>query len=402
MRNRLILVTGMAVVAIALVAVWTFKFVSPVSAQQIIERASAAQSARGQGIWHYRIEIYKNPQALAGDQAGTTTIEESYDDLAKGLDRSVTKDADGKIVEISAQDGSFSYWMPKPGDGSLPVQRTPLVPDNTKQVQSGDGVDTSATALFDWYRNNPNVELQDKQNWIDGSPTYVLVDRSYQTSKSAAGQEVKAYTGSTKMVFNADSYALLETETTVVRGDQDIVIERVRFLVQEILPAGSSVAWDLSDLKGISFIDVAATPQVDPQNDPTIPVDISMQELASHPLTYALKTIPAGYSMRIVAAPKQAADQPYAYEIIYSGPGDANIDLMAVGIMEPGFIATSFYDGSYKTAAGLVLNFSSSHPEGSKSTSSMLTTPDGVSFLFSGTMTRAEFEALAEQIVPLH
>jgi len=71
--------------------------------------------------------------------------------------------------------------------------------------------------------------------------------------------------------------------------------------------------------------------------------------------------------------------------------------------MDPGFIETNFYDGSYKTAAGLMLNFSSGTPAGSKNgSSSMLTTPGKLSFLFSSTLSRTQLEALAEQIVPLH
>ena len=72
--------------------------------------------------------------------------------------------------------------------------------------------------------------------------------------------------------------------------------------------------------------------------------------------------------------------------------------MMAVGLMDPGFVESSFYDGSYKTAAGLVLHYSpSSDPD--KGTSAMLVTPDGSSYLVGSTLTREQVQTLAEDLV---
>ena len=44
--------------------------------------------------------------------------------------------------------------------------------------------------------------------------------------------------------------------------------------------------------------------------------------------------------------------------------------MMFVGVMDAGFVDANFYDGSYKTAAGLVINFSTGSGKG---TSGILT-----------------------------
>ena len=69
---------------------------------------------------------------------------------------------------------------------------------------------------------------------------------------------------------------------------------------------------------------------------------------------------------------------------------------MAIGKMEPGFIENNFYDGSYRTASGLVINYSPS----SHSVGGMLTIPDGTSFLLGASMSREETQKLVEDLVP--
>ena len=87
-----------AVALLAVVAFFAFKPATPVSAQQILERATAAQSAQaaGQGIQYARMEIFENHQALQG--GGTLTVVEDYFDPAQGFSRRITLDAAGKIA----------------------------------------------------------------------------------------------------------------------------------------------------------------------------------------------------------------------------------------------------------------------------------------------------------------
>lgn len=387
--------TGLlAFMAVALIAFTLFNNVTPVSAQQIIERATAAQSAAQMvtGIRHYRIEIYRDPSATG---RGTTTSIENYEDFGNRHFRWITRAADGTLLEASAVDGD--YWYASDASNPLLIRRTPQSEDD--RVKAGAAANTAnadEVSLFEHFRNNPGVELQGMRTLPNGGQAYVLVDRNFQHGRD---NTMPTYLGSVTMVFDATTYQLLESETTVHKDGKDIMIEKVTFSLEETLPAGTSVAWDLSDLPGVSFVDdVPAAPQGEASFRP-----ITLEELATHAHTYALKTVPTSFTVSIIESPDQAADQPYAYEIHYNSASGEDFSLQAVGIMDPGFIESSFYDGSYKAASGMVLNYSSSHPANSTTgTSAMLTTPDGVSFLVFSTMSREQVEALVEDLVPLH
>jgi hypothetical protein len=406
MRKQTIWAAGLAVLAIAVVAVLMFNNVSNVSAQTIIERASAAQAAvqSAPGLKHYRIEIYKNPLAEEGDQAGATTITESYEYFSQNLFRDETRDTAGNLVSVNAMDGTYGYWMPPTTSGPLVVQRRTLSAEELRKASAADAqasADNSATSLFDHYRNNPRVELQGKQTRPDGTRVYVLLDRNYQGSQDGG----QTYTGSMSMVFDAQTYRLLESETTVHKNGKDIVIERVRFLVEETLPVDTPIVWNLSDLRNVTIVDEV---QEKPTEQAPVSFEtISPEQLAVQPnlssTAYVLKKLPAGVTQEIVAAANQPQDQPYGYEIHYRDQaGEEYLGLQAVGTMDAGFVETSFYDGSYKAANGLVLNYSSSRPQGSpKGTAGMLTLPDGTCFLLDSTLSREEVQKLVEDLIPL-
>ena len=65
--------------------------------------------------------------------------------------------------------------------------------------------------------------------------------------------------------------------------------------------------------------------------------------------------------------------------------------------MEPGFVESNFYDGSYKAASGLMINYSPSHSGGG--TSAMLTAPDGNSFLLTSSLPREQVQNLVETLM---
>ena len=108
--------------------------------------------------------------------------------------------------------------------------------------------------MFDQFRSNPRVELVGKETQADGIQVYRLIDRNYQVQVKSDGQENKTYTGSMTMIFDAQTYQLVETVRTICKGEEDIVLESVRFLTNEVLPATSTVVWDLSDLKGANIV----------------------------------------------------------------------------------------------------------------------------------------------------
>lgn len=264
-------------------------------------------------------------------------------------------------------------------------------------VSSGGTADTKAA--FDQFRNNPRVELEGKITWFDGSQAYVLVNRNYETQKASNGQAEQVYTGAMKMVFNAQTYELLETERTIRKDGKDIVIDASRWLVDEVLPAGGGAVWDLSDLSNAKIVDEPLPTQVAQSSDPQFEI-FSQQELAARTNTaYVLKTIPAGWTLEIVAEKNQPKDQPYAYEVNYSDPSGMTFGMQAIGLTDEGFIKSNFYDGSYKSAAGLTLNYSTSSSK--EKTSAILTTPEGNSFLLWGKLPREQVQTLVEDLIPV-
>ncbi len=395
-----------AVVVVAVVAFFAFKPATPVSAQQILERATAAQSAQaaGQGIQHSRMEIFENHQALQG--GGTLTVVDDYFDPAQGNFRRTTFDAAGKILDISANHAAYAYSSYPPAGappagavqaaGPITVWRTPLDPRKVKSSRAL-GPDIQDNSLFEQFRNNPRVRLEGVETWTDGSRVYVLIDDNYQTQKQSDGQVEKTFTGTVRMVFNTKTYQLVESQISVRKDGKDITIDSVKYLVDEILPAGSAVAWDLSDLKGITVVDQPAVKQE--SGDPGFKT-LTIEELTARTQTsYLLRTNPEGFTLQIVAANDQPKGQPFAYETNYTGPNGETFDLMAIGLTDEGFIKSNFYDGSYKSASGLVVYYSTaSHKD---STSAILTTPEGNSFLLGSSLPRDRVQTLVDDLAPV-
>jgi len=391
-----------AVALLAVVAFFSFKPATPVSAQQILAHATAAQSAQAaaQGIQHARLEIFENPQAIQG--GGTQTVVEEYYDPSQGFSRWISVDSAGKLLEVSANDAAYTYssYSPTPATatqaaGPLTVWRSPMDPRKVKALRD-QGPDTQANSLFEQFRSNPRVRLEGVQTWADGSRVYVLIDDNYQTQKQLDGQVEKTFTGTVRMVFNTQTYQLVESQISVRQDGKDIVINSVNYQVDEVLPAGSTVAWDLSDVKGITIVDQPAVKQE--SGDPGFKT-LTIQELTARTQTaYLFKIIPEGFTLQIVSANDQPKDQPFSYETNYTGPNNETFDLMAIGLTDMGFIKSNFFDGSYKAASGLVLYYStSSHKD---STSAILTTPAGNSFLLGSSLPRERVQTLVDDLIP--
>ncbi len=401
MRPRLIL-PALAVVAL-IAAVFVFNSATTVSAQQVLDRASAAQSAlnSAQGIWHVLFETYQNPEAIPGDKAGTKTLTEEYFDLSANRYRSITRDAAGEILSVSASDGASSYSTNGPIDASRTVYRTPQSQKNGDKPYVADPA-TVAKAVFDQFHNNPRVKLEGKVTWTDGSQAYVLVNENYQTNKTANGQDEQTLIGATRAVFNAQTYQLLEIQTLVHKDGDDILINSIRYLANETLPAAGPVNWSLGDLKGVVFGDASEASQTEQSSSDVQSRTITQHDLAQYGEAYVLKTVPEGFTQEIILHPSPAKDQPATFEVNYANPAKEFFGMQAVGVMDPGFVETSFYDGSYKTAAGLTLHYTpSSHDSKTGGTSAMLVAPDGNSFLVVSTLPREKVQALVEDLVPV-
>jgi hypothetical protein len=413
MRTRYLIPALVAVMLIAAAAFFVLHPTGAVSAQQILDRASAVQSAPppAQGIWHTRSENFQDFQPLGGTTPPSTTTDDEYINLATNQSRGVTLDENGKAISAYSSDAAYTYSYPAGAAASAPltILRAPLTPDDqqkqaaVRQAASSSDRATTESALFAQFRGNPRVELVGKQTWIDGSQAYVLIDRNYQTSQTPDGQETQTFTSSVKMIFSAQTFRLLASQTTVRKDGQDVLISSYRILVDEYLPAQSAVAWDLSDLPGAVIVDAPKDAQSDTQSGEVQFELLSEHELALRAHAYVLRSVPAGLTLKIVAVKNQPADEPYHYEVNYTVGEDIIFGLMEVGVMDPGFIETNFYDGSYVAANGMVLHYStSSHADpGDVSTSAILVLPDGNSYLLGASLTRAEVQRLVEDLVPV-
>ena len=400
MKTPLKTIAWTSITLLAVVAIFLAANPSPVSAQQILERASEAQASAeaAAGILHNRVQIYQNPGVVEGQ--GNTTIADDYFDYTSGYYRSETRDENGKLISISATDGAYSYYAPVVNErGTTEIERTPvendrpaLASDETSAPTQRNNVTATTHAAFDQFNNNPRVEVEEEKTWTDGSPVYVLVNRSYQTQKTSEGSTDGSLTGTTRMVFNKETYQLLQIETTVHIDDKDILIQKIDFLLTETLPADSAIAWDLSDLENVSFVDAPQSTEREVITD-----TLTRQELARHTQAYVLDPIPAGFSEEILAIDYEFDEAYDSYEIHYSNADDVTFSMQAIGALETNFVEKNFYDGSYKTTSGLVLYFSPSSSE--DYTSAILAAPDGNGFLLFADMPREEVTDLAETLV---
>jgi hypothetical protein len=163
--------------------------------------------------------------------------------------------------------------------------------------------------------------------------------------------------------------------------------------VDEIFPPTNVVNWNLSDLNGIIVVDELS----EDQNEPVQPKNISEHELATRANGYVLKTIPEGFTQQIIVT----SEEPFQFEINYTNSANEFFGMQAIGEVEAGFAEANFYDGSYKTASGLVIYYSPpQNANKTGGTSSLLVAPDGNGFLLISTMSREQVQSLAEDLVP--
>lgn len=114
-----------------------------------------------------------------------------------------------------------------------------------------------------------------------------------------------------------------------------------------------------------------------------------------------LKTIPEGFNLEIIVAPNQPEDQPLtSYAINYRNQAGEYFGMQVVGVMQPGFVETNFYDGSYKATTGMVFYYSPADGDSGECTSAILTTVEGDSFLAISSLSRQQVQAPVEDLAP--
>ncbi len=392
MPKRIWLTALMAVIVIAAAVLYTAQNATPVSAQQVLERAATAQNASG--IRHEQVEVYTNAEALPGDGAGTRTILDSYLDLQSGIFRQVITDASGKVLGAFGYDGTFTYSSQEgvrsePG-ASLPVYRVPQSKDQVADLRPGAYVKDDQQ-LFDSFRSSHQVEME-TVTWSSGRLAYILTTRL--PVKVLVGGQVQTPAGVTTMVFDARSYQLLESSSRVEMNGQEVVIVSNRYQVSETLPAGTAIPWDFSDLKGITLIDDQAA-----QFGYLLPEKVQPQEMANLQ-GLVLSHTPEGFVQQVSTPGGGPEGQPLAYIVNYT---DSAGNFFSVQTFNgPSSLPPALYnDETYTTAAGLVLHFSPAEtkPGGVQVTAALITAPDGARYSLTSSLPQEQVKAWAEDLV---
>jgi len=198
------------------------------------------------------------------------------------------------------------------------------------------------------------------------------------------------------MIFNYETYELLESKTTINKDGDEILVNSYKYVANEILPAGSEVAWDLSDLKDVTFIDDA-----DAEFGDMMPQVIIRSELAANTTSgYVLNNIPEGFEEEITAAPRQN-EETYSYVATYRSETGGLIVLQSAGDIPETLIESEFNEKSYQTAAGFVLYLGKSTDvdDGNKITHAVVKTPDGFHLFLNASLPPDQIKSLAEELV---
>jgi hypothetical protein len=395
MYKRLILAAGVLTLVIAMVAISIFNNVTPVSAQVVLNKAYAAQASAtspAQGIEHMRSEMYNNFSALPEDQGTNTTIE-SYHDIENGNSRTVVMDSQtGKVLDVFAYDGTYTYSIGARGDSPLTVYRSPQANvADLKPRSINIDANASAKSMFDQLRQDPNVQLVGQEIWEDGRTVYAL--RSQQQLKVMVKDGTERPIGETTLYFDTATYEIVGHCTTMQKDGKELRINSHRVLVNEVLPKSAPVVWDLSDLQG----KIAIVDDPDRQNGDLLPEIVSEQDLAAKTNTgYLLKTIPAGYSLEISAPPKQPVNEPFIYIASYRTPANDYFVIQATDA------PTTGSDETYTTTGGLILHFMrdvTDPSSGKRFIEVQVEAPGGVAFTISSTLPRETVKAWSEMLV---
>jgi RNA polymerase sigma-70 factor (ECF subfamily) len=255
MKKRYSLAAGAVLLTIAVIAISTFTHVTQVSASTILDRAYQAQTRAlpTQGILHIRYEYFDGNQGLPQDQMAGTVVD-TYYDLGSCNSRSVTTNSKtGVVLDVHTFDGTsviggFNYDIN--ASGPLTVYRSPKDPANVDCYKPVEGNDQ---AVFDQVRSDPTVALVGQETWADGQTVYVL--RSQTPAKMVEGKQTVLTPAQTTMYFDTQTFTNLGGKQTITDAGKQVLFWEKLTSVYQILPVGSPIYWDVSDLKGITIIE---------------------------------------------------------------------------------------------------------------------------------------------------
>ncbi len=406
--NKRFTFTALAVVLVlSIVAVFVANNVTTVSAKEVLDRAYQAQNqtVTNQGIEHIRSEIYNDIEAKG---QGMDTIVESYSDPVNGNFRVVTTDKEtGKVLQVNAFDGPNVYSSDNMPDGQ-PSEDPLTVYHNVQDATSlmkqkfvgvmnrklNPAQDDESKFMFEKMRSDPQVELIGQETWDNGYTVHVL--RSEQEIKLMVNDEITHPMGLVTFYFDVDTYQLLGSRVTMDKDGKEVLISSQKTLLDEILPADSNIAWNLSDLQGINIME-------DPNGEHSLPVKISSNAISVQDLAaktdsaYLLKAVPDGFSLEVGVLPDQPADQQFFYEARYTNQAGEYFLIRALG--KP--VEDIKEDETYTTASGLVLHFLAQPgdtPRGGTSPMVLIEAPNGKTYAIESALPRDTIKSFAEDL----
>jgi hypothetical protein len=221
-----------------------------------------------------------------------------------------------KVRSVAGYDGTNTYSS-KPLENSqreeiLTVYRSPQSRDKIAGLDNLGPIFT-AEQEFDSIRNDPKISLESENEQKDGRNVYVLVTNHPADLLKINEKEIQRDAYLERMIFDAKTYELLETETVVKKNGKDIILSSLRFLVRENLSAEAKIKWDMSDLKGIKIEN-----DLDRTKGKLLSEKITREELGRNSKNaYLLERIPQGFDLTITAAPNQKQEPYYDYTAMY-------------------------------------------------------------------------------------
>ena len=406
MKKRWIFSGLVGAIALLVLAILVAQTATPVSARQVLDRAYEVQTqqAATQGIRHIRSEVYDNLEGKSDGQ-GEDTIVESYSDPANGNFRVVITDKEtGTLLSVFAFDGMNAYNSEGSKNGQsgaalLTVYRSPqnrpsLIGTtfaNRINGKSNAALDAEAKSMFDRMRQDPHVELVGKETWDNGYTVYVL--RSRQEVKSLAENDPM---GLVTLYFDVNTYQLLGSRVSMEKDGKEVLISHQQILLDEILPANSHIAWDLSDLQGINIVD-------DQNGEHSVPETLAANVIPAEALAaktdsaYLLKAVPDGFSLEVSILPKQPANELFFYEAGYTNKAGDYFSIRT--FTDKPLEDSSWADETYTTASGLVLYFVNQPSIDTKFTGGLMQAPNGMTYAIDSTLPRDQVKALMEKLV---
>lgn len=393
MSGRIKIAIGSAAAAaLVLVGYFVLNPATPVSAQEIIEKAQAAEAAKSQqkGVLHMRTAFVLNIP-----QPGDPMTTESYLNIETSQYRDVTRnDQTGNPASVSGFDGTYLYSSDAAAVSTpLTVYKSPAPDGWAKTYDYTPGGQVNEEAIFEQLKQADNVQYLGKEKWVDGRDVYVIRASVDASKLKARGAEVSnAYS---VLYFDAKTYQMVETKLGSDENGSEKLISDTKILVDEVLPASTSIAWDLSDLKGIALAD-------DPNGEKTGPwlqsPDKGGAVVVPGIPNYRLSPVPEGFSENI------AVSAPGAQEKLFMAQyrNDAGDYLV---IESPANVPDSVMQQmtqTYHTASGLTLHLQGSDtpPTGMDKPDWMavVDTPEGT-FTLTSNLPLATVEQLAETLM---